>query len=392
MNYFDKLQQKIDKYKSLYSNKYRKAAIKMACWNFVQLVGLKKINQKLIRKNINNKIALLLLGGIGDILIGLNYAYYLREYFKKYNIVIDIFVNNTELVKSLDGGTDFHIFSNSELKNNVYLLKIRLVRYPQILENNIIYTEYSKNEKLINLIKIYQDFYKNNNYIFDLLPYLDGITNQYSFINGHKRIQQPDIANVLNITCDFIYSPKISNESKILNNLRLESGNYITINRGVDNQGEIIESTKLWSSNNFNILVNLIKSTFTNYKIVQLGASIKRCELIDNVDINLVGKTSLNELKVLLKHSALHIDGEGGMVHLRKSLQGGVSVVIFGPTSADFYGYSDNVNISSSACPLTCEWINNKWASYCINKNNNHICMKSIKPNSIFEEIKKILK
>lgn len=88
----------------------------------------------------------------------------------------------------------------------------------------------------------------------------------------------------------------------------------------------------------------------------------------------------------------LHIDGEGGMVHLRKSLQGGVSVVIFGPTSADFYGYSDNVNISSSACPLTCEWINNKWASYCINKNNNHICMKSIKPNSIFEEIKKILK
>lgn len=292
MNYFDKLQQKIDKYKSLYSNKYRKAAIKMACWNFVQLVGLKKINQKLIRKNINNKIALLLLGGIGDILIGLNYAYYLREYFKKYNIVIDIFVNNTELVKSLDGGTDFHIFSNSELKNNVYLLKIRLVRYPQILENNIIYTEYSKNEKLINLIKIYQDFYKNNNYIFDLLPYLDGITNQYSFINGHKRIQQPDIANVLNITCDFIYSPKISNESKILNNLRLESGNYITINRGVDNQGEIIESTKLWSSNNFNILVNLIKSTFTNYKIVQLGASIKRCELIDNVDINLVGNIS----------------------------------------------------------------------------------------------------
>ena len=391
MSYLKELQKKVNKYKTKYSVNNKKIALKLIWWNIVQIISLKTSKDKISKKNLN-KIALVLSGGIGDILIGFNYACYLREYLKPNNIIIDIFVNNAGMVKSLDGGAEFNIFPVLEPIDDKYLLKIGLVRYPQILENNLIYSKHSKNKKLLKLIDVYKDFYKKNTRFFDYLPFMDGMTNQFSLINGHKRIQQPDIANLLNISRNFKYTPKIFHENRILNNLRLKPGKYITINRGVDNQGNVIESTKLWSLHNYNALVNLIKINYPNYKIVQLGASTDRCQLIDNVDINLVGETSLDALKVLLKHSVLHIDSEGGMVHLRKALNGGVSVVIFGPTSADFYGYADNINIASKACPFSCEWLNETWAKTCINSLNNHICMKSIDTNFVFEQVKKFLK
>ncbi|MCX8682638.1 hypothetical protein J3U09_02740 [Gilliamella sp. B2889] len=390
MSYLKELQRKVNKYKKKYIFNNKKIALKLIWWNIVQIISLKTSKDKISKKNLN-KIALILSGGIGDILIGFNYACYLREYLNSNNIIIDIFVNNAGMVKSLDGGTEFNIFPVLEPINDKYLLKIALLRYPQILENNLIYSKHSKNKKLLKLIDVYKDFYNKNHRFFDYLPFMDGMTNQFSLINGHKRLQQPDIANLLNISRNFKYTPKIFHEKRILNNLRLKPGKYITINRGVDNQGNVIESTKLWSIHNYNALVNLIKINYPNYKIVQLGASTDRCQLIDNVDINLVGETSLDALKVLLKHSVLHIDGEGGMVHLRKALNGGVSVVIFGPTSVDFYGYADNINIASKTCPYSCEWLNETWTKTCINSLNNHICMKSIDTNFVFEQVKTFL-
>ncbi|OCG10408.1 hypothetical protein A9G24_10350 [Gilliamella sp. App6-5] len=390
MSYLDELQRKVNKYKNKYFFNNKKIAIKLIWWNLVQLFSLRNKQEKISKDNFN-KIALYFSGGIGDILIGFNYACYLLEYLKKCNISIDIYVNNAGMVKALDGGADFNIYSNTSEESHKYLLKIGLVRYPQILEDNIVYSKYRKNERLLKLVQVYREFYANNPRFFEYLPFMDGMTNQYSLINGQRRIQQPDIGHILNISCDFKYSPKVSHEKRILNNLGLEPGSYITINRGVDNQGSVIESTKLWNVACYNKLVELIKNNFKNFKIIQLGASTERCELIKNVDINLVGETSLDGLKVLLKNSILHIDSEGGMVHLRKALNGGVSVVIFGPTLSDFYGYVTNINISSKACPFSCEWLNETWSKTCINRTNKHICMESISPYEVFKEVKKVL-
>lgn len=392
MNYLDKLQRKIEKYKKKYSESRKKIAIKLIWWNFVQLICFRIKNTKISKKNLN-KISLHLTGGLGDILIGFNYACYLLDYLKKCNISIDIYVKNPDMVKALDGGTGFNIYSTEHQTSDKYLLKIFLCRFPQILENNIIYSKYCKNQKLLKLVQVYKDFYDTNKRFFDCLPFMDGMTNQYSLINGQKRIQQADIGEILNISCDFKYSPKVFHEKRILNNLGLQAYSYITINRGVDNtNSSVIESTKLWKMSNYNKLVSLIKSNYKNYKIVQLGASTNRCQLIEDVDINLVGETSIDALKVLLKNSMLHIDCEGGMVHLRKSLNGGVSVVIFGPTSSDFYGYSSNVNVFSKKCPFSCEWLNDTWNINCINSVSHHICMESISPNMVFQEIDKLLK
>jgi len=390
MNYIDKLRKKIEVYNKRYSNKHKKVAIKLIFWNLIQLVSFNKKYQN-NEPMVTNKIAIYFSGGIGDILIGFNYACYLLKYLEQSSISIDIYVKNPSMVKILDGNSIFNIYAFDHVEDKHYLLKIMLVRFPQIIEDNIINSKQRKNRKLLELTKIYKNFYSENRRFFDNLPYMDGLTNQYCIINGKKRIQQADIGNFLKINQDFKYKPKICHEHRILNNLNLTAGRYITINRGVDNSGNVIESTKLWSMSNYNELVKLIKQNYSDYKIVQLGASTDRCLLIENVDVNLVGETSIDGLKVLLKNSALHIDSEGGMVHLRKALDGGVSIVLFGPTSPEFYGYYDNINIHTKACAMNCEWINETWNMNCINKVNQHVCMNTIEPLTVFEKVNQIL-
>ena len=403
MNYFDKLQQKVNKYKSLYSNKYKKAAIKLLWWNLCKLFDFKSNKQKF--NPITNepygieyrldRLSFFITGGIGDILINLNYCSYLLDYLKDEIKTIDIFVKNTKLVRELIGESGFNIYHKDEWNQNrvAYLLDFKIDRFPLIVRNNLVLLPLNVNLKLRKLVKLYEKFYQLNEKIVYNPPKIDALSIQYSIINNQNRLQQPDIYGCLSIDRNnYKFSPSISEEQKILNELNLANMKFITLNRGVDGENRHIESTKLYPLDYYNELVKLIKKEYKEYKIVQLGVSIDKCQLIKGTDLNLVGKTTLNQLKAILKNSMLHIDGEGGMVHLRKSLQGGVSVVIFGPTSADFYGYSDNINISSKACPYNCEWLSNSWAYKCINNTNNHICMKSIDTNLVFKQIKNILK
>ncbi|OCG10409.1 hypothetical protein A9G24_10355 [Gilliamella sp. App6-5] len=398
MSYFDKLQQKVNKYKLLYSNKHKKAAIKLIWWNFCKLFEFKlgsQFNKSRKTQYRLDRISFFVTGGIGDILISFNYCSYLLAFLKDEIKCIDIFVQNQFLVQELIGDSCFNVYPVTEWNQDesIYLLDFRIDRFPFIVNNHLSLIDANSNPKTRELVKLYEEFYQLNKKIVYQPPQIDSLSIQYSIINRQNRMQQPDIYGYLNISGDnYKFVPSIFNDKEVLKAFGLHEGKFITLNRGVDGTNPHCESTKLYPLDYYNSLVKLIKSEFKEYKIVQLGVSADRCQFIDDVDLNLVGKTSLNQLKAILKNSFLHIDGEGGMVHLRKSLNGSVSVVIFGPTSSNFYGYSNNVNISSNACPVSCEWINDNWASYCINKQNNHTCMKSIKPILIFEEIKKILK
>ncbi|MCO6538315.1 MAG: hypothetical protein J6569_04965 [Gilliamella sp.] len=398
MNYFDKLQKKINKYKLLYSNKYKKAAIKLLWWNFCKLFEFKLgslFNKSREIQYRLDRISIFITGGIGDILISFNYCSYLLEFLKDEIKCIDIFVKNQFLVQELMGDSCFNIYPVTEWNKSeiIYLLDFKIDRFPFIVNNHLSLLDTNSNPKIKELVKLYEEFYQLNKKIVYYPPKIDALSIQYSIINRQNRIQQPDIYGYLNISGDsYKFIPPIFNDQEVLEAFGLHDQKFITLNRGVDGTNLHSESTKLYPLDYYNSLVKLIKSEFQEYKIVQLGVSAERCEFIDDVDLNLVGKTSLNQLKSILKNSSLHIDGEGGMVHLRKSLNGGVSVVIFGPTSPNFYGYSNNINIFSNACPVNCEWINDNWASYCINKKNDRICIKSIKPTIPFEEIKKVLK
>ena len=105
-----------------------------------------------------------------------------------------------------------------------------------------------------------------------------------------------------------------------------------------------------------------------------------------------MGKTSLEQVKVILKNSCLHIDNEGGYTHIRHAISGGKTAVLFGPTSVDFFGYSDNINIKGEGCETFCEWCTANWQEVCVRGFTYPPCMYSITPEAVFRRISSYLK
>ena len=89
----------------------------------------------------------------------------------------------------------------------------------------------------------------------------------------------------------------------------------------------------------------------------------------------------------------VNIDNEGGNVHLRHALNGGISAVIYGPTAPEFYGYSENINLRGNGCKYPCEWVINNWQANCARgfESENLPCMNSLTPEIVFNNIKKVL-
>lgn len=162
--------------------------------------------------------------------------------------------------------------------------------------------------------------------------------------------------------------------------------NYITYNYGASDplrNGK--PQTKMWIYEHHCRLNALLKDAFPDIKLVQLGASdvVK----IPGADEYVLGR-HLEVTKHVLKNSIVHIDCEGGLVHIASQL-GTKCVVMFGPTPVGFFGYDNNINIVDGKCKECCGLVPD-WYTRCY-KYESPICMKSITPEKVFEEIKKIL-
>ena len=216
-------------------------------------------------------------------------------------------------------------------------------------------------------------------------------TQAFLTILNKTRITGMDVGDFLQLKHDDKIKLTLPmNGREILKKYDLIDKPFITIQRGVDVMNKSSESTKLWSVENYEILSNLIKEKYPTIKIVQLGVSKNRCINISNVDLNLIEKTSFSEVLWILKNSLLHIDCEGGMVHLRHFLSAKTSIVLFGPTSPITRGYKENINIRTTKCNCQfCEWlIGENWQTYCLNtKNTKSLCMNSITPQTVFNQV-----
>ena len=305
------------------------------------------------------KIGIKLKGGLGDILIGLNYLYNVFKNINKQNVIIDIYAHrNKDLVAALIPVDTFinNLYLDGDIadNNNTYDLFIVLNRYPDVCKKDMTKI-YKYAPELIDFVQACEKWRLENIRFFNHLPVCDGESNKLSEILEKKRIQQPDIYNLYKIQEEFSYQLNIKEDAiNFFKTLNLTNKRFITIHRGVDDR-QVENSVKLWPSEYYNTLLKYIKEAFPDIVIVQLGINHKRCPLFENIDINLVGKTSLEELKLILKTSLLHIDCEGGMVHLRHALCGKPSIVLFGPTSQKFYGYQENINLRGNGCPYPCE-------------------------------------
>lgn len=132
--------------------------------------------------------------------------------------------------------------------------------------------------------------------------------------------------------------------------------------------------------------IALLKSKMPDIEVVQTGGG--RCEKIENADKYLLGE-NLELIKYVFKNSLLHVDCEGGPVHLASQL-GTKCVVLFGATDIKYFGYKRNINLSSDICsPCYQAWITDQ---ACMRGSKEPLCMLALTPQKIFDVTYRYLK
>lgn len=215
------------------------------------------------------------------------------------------------------------------------------------------------------------------------------LISDYALIRGKNRIEQGNVNGILDFdrnTCS--YMPIDKSAISILDRLNLLEKKYIVINRGVDRKYDN-NHPKLWPMEKYNELIKKLKDLYPDVLLVQLGDDSK-FGYIEGIDINLVEKTSLEECKVILKNSLLLISGEGGLVHFNHFLNN-KSVVLFGPTNPDVFGYEENINITSRGCDSYCEGVAEVWRYRCIKGYDVPPCMNDISVDCVLDAVKEIM-
>lgn len=385
-DFIELIHRKIDKY--FEKNFYFIAIIKI----IFKLVKeyIKNIGKPHYRGKDNNivKVLFKLYGGLGDIIIALNYIEQFKDKLDNTDISIMVpsyFYNEVKILLRMHYKIS-QIYTHKERSNAD--LVVEFVRCPVIK-----FADKTKilklNSNLYNWLNTIINFNLEHKEMLNPGTVSDFLLEKYSLIQNRTRLQEGDICGFIDVKDNF----KIHIESdcaKILSKFSLNEP-YITLQRGIgraDNM-DSNKSTRVWPIEHYENLICLLKKYYPLYKIVQIGAP--DCTFINGCDFNLCGKTSFEEMLVILGNSELHIDGECGMVHLRHFINQKPSVVIFGPTNEKLYGYKENLNLSARPCPFSCEWLTNNWRNKCM-ANKQKTCMQQLTPEMVIRQINNYFK
>ena len=143
---------------------------------------------------------------------------------------------------------------------------------------------------------------------------------------------------------------------------------------------------KIWPTNYFNKLINLLNSRFADLKFIIVGSSVEKSiyfdeikkNLPDNIFINLMGET-LSLTSAYMKKSNLFIGNDSGLMHL--SFASNLSTIgLFGPTNDIIYGHR-NYKSFVIRTSESYEYFNN------INIIQNKSYMLSITPQHVLDVI-----
>ena len=333
------------------------------------------------------RIALHTYSGIGDDLTMCRFMFALSRKFK--GIEIDFYSKHPSNYERLPYIK--HSFSNSDFNF------IESFKYDLVLEGDAALTvyqaDYSKLKQLApQLFEYcqYCNFIEKNFFVISegAKRFLIRDFIEYTIMMAKKFTDGPDLKNIIAdlSLLDFEF-PIYANEEEVLQKYGLRSNSYILLNRACDGLQPM--HTKLWSLQKYSELTRKIKDKF-DLPIVQIGQN-DFYGVIDNTDLNLLGKTSFEELKVLLKNALILISGEGGLVHLTHCLKG-KSAVLFGPNDMRYLIYDENINIQGKGCDFKCfELGNGVWREQCIMGHTPPKCIDSISVTDVFKRVSEFI-
>ena len=248
---------------------------------------------------------------------------------------------------------------------------------------------------LIEVLERLQDFNSLYSIYINTKPSIYGAWASVCMFNGWNRWDVLGANHAIpfnrNSRLDFVQPVDMSS---ILHKFSLQNRPYITIHRGIGSGGIDLEKNKdswvkILPAKNFGAFCRLFKEKYPDILIVQIGED--PIFSLPEADMDLTGKTSLEEVAAVLRHALAHIDGESGMVHLRRAL-GGRSVVLFGPTPLDFFAYAENENIASPFCN-GCMWLVDgaNWNARCLKGFDGPKCLEAIPPEAMLAAAGKIV-
>ncbi|MDR0822790.1 MAG: hypothetical protein LBN20_03300 [Endomicrobium sp.] len=412
MGYFEELDWKVGHHRFKYGNKDKRAALSMICWLFRSLFkNMKDIDVDKLRVDLRDadldyfaqderrandysplqnklKIAVWATGGFGDLLI---VSACIKEIYEQFNQpIIDVFYH-------IPANADF-VFKNVPYVNKVYDRKLYQKMqgaYPIILEalQHIVPAKadikgLAKYTKLANFMLALKKHNKKYLKFIASRPQFDGAFAEIMVNSFRKnRFTAMSFEPYFKFSKDskpFIYLD--DKDLNIIKDNNLRNKKFITIQHGWDNTSKSKNgaiATKAWFLDYWQSFVKKFKEKFPALAIVQIGGA--NGEDIDGVDVCLRNKTTYNQAAILIKNALLHIDTEGGMVHLANVL-GTKSAVLFGPTNKDYFAYENNINISAGNCS-NCWWLTNDWLTKCPNGYKQAECMRAIKPEMVLNAV-----
>ncbi|MCZ4064442.1 hypothetical protein NB636_02705 [Oxalobacter aliiformigenes] len=383
--YLESLLEKIRSLRSRSGMTPRKVIPKIIFWNIKYLL---KYTPRSKFKDNTIHIAFIPQAGIGDFTFAAKYIYCLKKNFGE-NITIDIFADHHfEAAECFWQGKKHinHLFFSNTPKQNVYDCEIALLRFPAIRYIDKKRVSQVGTEHFKQYLELLSRFQIQN----PLLYHSDYLGRCYSLLHGRTRENQADLENILNMSqvTDF-YIPLPENDEETLGKFGIKENAYIIIQTGSGKHFRNENDIRQWPVKYYEELIEKIRKINPSIPIIQIGEAYHKT--VKNTDINLLGKTSFREMLAILKGARLLISQEGGLPILRHFISRKPSCVIFGPTDRNFFGFSENSNLSASNCDGGCEWILDNWYQTCIKTGKNIGCMKYILTEKVIESIKKQL-
>lgn len=360
-------------------------------------LSLKKNIQILSRKLFGktyqkpNKLRVLVdvRGGIGDVAMTRIFMKKLRQHLPVAEIllsydskeVVDLIFSDNAFINGFAPKKQIHSDYDIVLEG-CHILVYKHIDYVRVKQFAPHFIQYL--EKGVEMTKIF-------NIINDNTPYLDGYLANFTVEYGSSRVANLGISAGIEVGQDDNAHIQLEeNGFSILEKLGLKNKKYITIHNGINSETTVKNyPTRSWPKENWQKFVELFKKEFPDITIVHIGGN--KSEFFDFVDISLIGKTVLADLPYILEKSLLHVDGESGMVQLANLLDT-ACIVMFGPTTVKYFGYSRNINLESLKC-TNCMCIDKRWASKCIlGYKQIEGCLAAIKPETVMAETEKYLK
>ncbi len=330
------------------------------------------------------RVGICVSGGIGDAVICMNYSALLKKHLGGDAEILFYFQTHRRIYEFL-GENRIGISKQYFDKTDDLDVLLSLDTYiPRVIYSN---EKINLDSNLCRYVGALSKFYEKNPQLYEKDIYIcHKNTENYMLDNHIKRYEVADVDGRLGIDHLFEFSllDRIEKCQPIV------SGDYITVHRGCDLYNRSRESTKMWPITHYERLLHLIKEKYPSIRIIQIG--IEDEKQITGTDFSLVGKTNLNQVAYILSKSLLHIDVEGGCVHIRHAVSGKPSIVLFGSTTPEVYGYPENINIRrGDICPRGCIWSNSEWNEKCSLPDADHKCMNDLMPESVFESIINLL-